>query len=146
MPLIFACCCCLQVFSWCSFFFRRKLFQSVSNSKILTYFVHFTPIENVCQLDHIGQYVKFTSMCESKKTAATGKAEVVKADRRLFQGLFAAKSFGRTIDLPRILQHELYPYPYYLQIWRVSYITHKSPLSVKLYKQALVLKHYRHLM
>ena len=50
-------------------------------------------------------------MYESKKTAATGKAKVMKADRRLFRRLFVAKSSGRTIDLPRILQHELFPVP-----------------------------------
>ena len=51
------------------------------------------------------------SMYESKKTAATGKAKVMKADRRLFQRLFVANSSGHTIDLPRILQHELFPVP-----------------------------------
>ena len=51
------------------------------------------------------------SMYESKTTAATGKATVMKADRRLFQRLFVAKSSGRTIDLPRILQHELFLVP-----------------------------------
>ena len=50
-------------------------------------------------------------MYESKKIAATGKATVMKADRRLFQRLFVAKSSGRNIDLPRILQHELFPVP-----------------------------------
>ena len=53
-------------------------------------------------------------MYESKKTAATGKAAVVNADRRLFQRLFLAKSSGRNIDLPRILQHELFPVPTFL--------------------------------
>ena len=54
-------------------------------------------------------------MYESKKTAAIGKATVMKADRRLFQRLFVAKSSGRNIDLPRILQHELFPVPLSLE-------------------------------
>ena len=48
---------------------------------------------------------------KSKKTAATRKAKVMKADRRLFHCFFVAESSGRTVDLPRILRHELFLVP-----------------------------------
>ena len=72
------------------------------------------------------------SMYELKKMAATDKAKVMKADRRLFQRHFVAKSSGRTIDLPRILQHELFPIPLSLADTACDiHHTQKSLLSAK---------------
>ncbi|MEW8545283.1 MAG: hypothetical protein AB2693_17305, partial [Candidatus Thiodiazotropha sp.] len=51
------------------------------------------------------------SMYEAPRTVTAGKAKILKADRSLFQRLFVAKSSGRTIDMPQILRHELFPIP-----------------------------------
>ena len=53
----------------------------------------------------------FRLLYESKKTPVMGKAKVMEADRNLFQRLFVAKSSWRTVDLPEILRHQLFPVP-----------------------------------
>lgn len=49
----------------------------------------------------------------SQRTSATAaeKTKVLKADRNLFQRLLVAQSSGRTLNLPELLQHELFPVP-----------------------------------
>jgi len=58
------------------------------------------------------KYLSFASLYEvQRKDANTGKTSKVKADRNILQRLIVAYEAGRSVDLSRILTHELFVVP-----------------------------------